>query len=67
MSGLSDEDFLKMLKDKDKQPMIVNLNDHSFKTYLREIQGSLFMHMSSPKDVEREVQEKKEQESFEKL
>lgn len=25
------------------------------------------MHMSSPKDVEREVQEKKEQESFEKL
>lgn len=46
---------------------LVSLFDNKFKSCMAEIQGSLYMHMSSFKDVERDAMEKKAEEQALKI
>ena len=45
-----------------KAVSVIDLFDQGFKNYLKEIQGHLYMHISSSDDIERQAAEKKEEE-----
>jgi hypothetical protein len=53
---------VKLESEDNKPDKILELFDQGFRNYLKEIQGHLYMHISSSDDIERQAAEKKEEE-----
>ena len=49
-----------MLEDLAKNDATVALFDKDFKLAMKQIQSSLYMHMNSQEDVDKEVQQQKD-------